>query len=597
MEVEVIGPTDVGFSWKSSTEAGLDIGSFSIDGIVQDTISGEAGWTRESFTVPVGAHTVRWEYAKNAAGSAGQDAIWVDAVTAPSIGEAVDNSELVFGNHSAIPWRWVDDPARPTGDMALLPSAVTTATSELTTTVEGPGAVFFKSQWGSFGSGNHLWWEIDGDSQGYTIALGQRAARPSLTYWNHGFFGEGSHEVVWGGRPDPDDPMYLDEVRYVDFGDALDTDVAITYSSARGSVGTTHGWQVASPDESPDGEDCLALETLDTTPVDWVRMGVGGPGVVHFDWQAQQDFDFLVNDVVEASHPNTYDSVAGEYDVVSEAVAFGGGDNDLTWEARGDSYDPSRLDRVKLLTVPDGIDCQDVAFKTASATDWIMEETVDGHDGDVVRSRATAHGAQNSLETTLTEGDLSFWWRVSSEEDYDFLRLYLDDKLLHEISGGQDIWKEISLEIPPGEHRVRWTYEKDGTVSSGEDCGFLDRMTYVPKPITTVTVSPGANAAGWHVLSACHLPYVQRSRRFVLSVGRHGQRVDDLHVSVPGPSGDSRTALLLRGLRRTDRACRAPDVQSRYCGSEHSYGVEFEPHPLWVEYGADDRRRNRRGSR
>jgi hypothetical protein len=46
-------------------------------------ISGEIGWTQQSFTLPSGPQVVRWQYAKDPSGSAGQDTGWVDQVKVP----------------------------------------------------------------------------------------------------------------------------------------------------------------------------------------------------------------------------------------------------------------------------------------------------------------------------------------------------------------------------------------------------------------------------------------------------------------------------------------------------------------------------------
>ncbi len=46
---------------------------------------------------------------------------------------------------------------------------------------------------------------------------------------------------------------------------------------------------------------------------------------------------------------------------------------------------------------------------------------------------------------------LSFYWKVSSEASYDYLRVYLDSVKQYEISGEVN-WQQKSINIPSGSH-------------------------------------------------------------------------------------------------------------------------------------------------
>ena len=73
---------NVSFARKVSSAAG-DALVFSIDGVVQASWSGEQDWTVVTFAIPPGAHTLSWRYAKDASGTSGRDAAWIDGVTLP----------------------------------------------------------------------------------------------------------------------------------------------------------------------------------------------------------------------------------------------------------------------------------------------------------------------------------------------------------------------------------------------------------------------------------------------------------------------------------------------------------------------------------
>jgi hypothetical protein len=78
MRTLVTGPAQIGFWWKVSSETNHDFLSFSIGGVQQAAISGEADWQRVVFNVPAGPQMLVWTYSKDGSGTAGQDAAWVD---------------------------------------------------------------------------------------------------------------------------------------------------------------------------------------------------------------------------------------------------------------------------------------------------------------------------------------------------------------------------------------------------------------------------------------------------------------------------------------------------------------------------------------
>ena len=49
------------------------------------------------------------------------------------------------------------------------------------------------------------------------------------------------------------------------------------------------------------------------------------------------------------------------------------------------------------------------------------------------------------------------------------------------ISGERD-WAFLSFVIPEGDHVLAWVYHKDGMTSAGQDCAWVDLVSYVPDP-------------------------------------------------------------------------------------------------------------------
>lgn len=103
-------------------------------------------------------------------------------------------------------------------------------------------------------------------------------------------------------------------------------------------------------------------------------------------------------------------------------------------------------------------------------------------DGDgAARSGSIGDDGATTLATTVQgKGTLSFRWRTSSEWNYDWLRLRIDGNEVISISGERD-WEDFSHTIvTDGSHTVEWAYTKDGSVSEGDDCGWIDDIVWIP---------------------------------------------------------------------------------------------------------------------
>jgi hypothetical protein len=71
------------FSLNVSSEANFDFLKFVVDGTPVAQWSGEVGWTAYAFPLSTGTHTLEWRYVKDAAGTGGWDAAFIDNVDLP----------------------------------------------------------------------------------------------------------------------------------------------------------------------------------------------------------------------------------------------------------------------------------------------------------------------------------------------------------------------------------------------------------------------------------------------------------------------------------------------------------------------------------
>ncbi len=135
------------------------------------------------------------------------------------------------------------------------------------------------------------------------------------------------------------------------------------------------------------------------------------------------------------------------------------------WEAYADKFAPAILDGGA------------ASFSTDGDAAWTLED--DGEGGRWARSGAVGDGQRTSLFAAVEgDGTLSFSWRVSSEEGYDALVLLVDGVEKARVSGETD-WEPVERKVSgTGPHTVEWRYLKDGSVSDGEDCAWVDGVRW-----------------------------------------------------------------------------------------------------------------------
>lgn len=79
--VTVADSSAITFDWKVSSESCCDHLRFSIDDVLQHSISGTVAWTGKEYTgLAVGTHEYKWCYVKDSSVSTGSDTGWVDNI-------------------------------------------------------------------------------------------------------------------------------------------------------------------------------------------------------------------------------------------------------------------------------------------------------------------------------------------------------------------------------------------------------------------------------------------------------------------------------------------------------------------------------------
>ena len=122
-----------------------------------------------------------------------------------------------------------------------------------------------------------------------------------------------------------------------------------------------------------------------------------------------------------------------------------------------------------------------LSFTTGGSANWFGQTTTSYYDGDAAQSGDISHNQQSWMQTTVRgKGTVTFYWKVSSESNYDFLEFYVDGSLRYKISGSVNWQQKTYTFFTSGSHMLEWRYVKDGGTNSGSDCGWVDKLEWVP---------------------------------------------------------------------------------------------------------------------
>ena len=121
-------------------------------------------------------------------------------------------------------------------------------------------------------------------------------------------------------------------------------------------------------------------------------------------------------------------------------------------------------------------------FSSNSPSDstWFYQSEVT-HDEEGAAQSGSISDSKTTSVTLEIEGPTiaEFWWKVSSEEDHDYLSVSLDGTIKKQISGDSE-WMIESVIIPKGSHSLSWSYSKDESESDGDDAGWIDQLSILP---------------------------------------------------------------------------------------------------------------------
>lgn len=171
----------------------------------------------------------------------------------------------------------------------------------------------------------------------------------------------------------------------------------------------------------------------------------------------------------------------------------------LVFNATAGSYTANKTESASI-----GLILEDFETGNFNAYPWTMGGTLPwtvtntgAYAGTyAAKSGAITHSQSSTMETTrvlTASGTLSFWYKVSSEGSYDFLKFYIDGTQQASWSGEVG-WTQATYTLAAGTRVLKWEYMKDGSVDSGSNCAWVDNIIF-PASTAPSVYNPPQNFA------------------------------------------------------------------------------------------------------
>lgn len=134
-------------------------------------------------------------------------------------------------------------------------------------------------------------------------------------------------------------------------------------------------------------------------------------------------------------------------------------------------------------------------WETSGEVDWTIAEGGPEGSNYYANCHMTGDNVSSILKvvyTVASESDISFDYKVSTEEDWDHLIFTVDGVEKGKWNGQVD-WSNTSYTIAPGEHTFQWEFKKDGSYDGNNNTVSIDNIIFPlgvpPAPMISVVAS------------------------------------------------------------------------------------------------------------
>ncbi|KAJ6229898.1 hypothetical protein M0813_07488 [Anaeramoeba flamelloides] len=324
-------------------------------------------------------------------------------------------------------------------------------------------------------------------------------------------FDEGNHTLKWAYEKDSSytyakdcawvDKFQVTPVYLVSLEEALDT------TDFTWTTGGDADWFGQTAEERVGGSSARS-GYIEGDQETWLSTNVEGPQKVSFYWQTSSRDDDLLKFLVNGTlirEIEGYDSYWSKY----THPIFVGGNHTLRWKYQkfwgshsGEDcgwVDYFQVTPITIGPLGEALDNTALPWTTGGDADWFGQD-VDYHFGGSSARSGSIGDDQETWLSTNVEGTqrVSFYWIVSSETDRDVLEFLVDGTSISTISGSQYSWEQITFDIiEEGNHTLRWKYQKNWGSSSGDDCGWVDKIEITPLTMVPLGEALDNTALTW----------------------------------------------------------------------------------------------------
>jgi Peptidase family C25./Propeptide_C25. len=175
------------------------------------------------------------------------------------------------------------------------------------------------------------------------------------------------------------------------------------------------------------------------------------------------------------------ESVNATYDITVDAGTPVGYACPINFNVTSGNYSASQDFTVKVGLVIEDFESGELSegWENDSNHPWTFV-TEDPYEGTYcLRSGTISDNSSTNLTLTHEAGvndTISFYYKVSSETNYDKLHFYIDN-VEKETWSGTASWSKVSYPVSAGNHTYKWSYSKDSSVSNGSDCAWIDYVS------------------------------------------------------------------------------------------------------------------------
>ena len=214
----------------------------------------------------------------------------------------------------------------------------------------------------------------------------------------------------------------------------------------------------------------------------YIKMTVESSGILTFWWKVSSEYywdylRFYINGVQQ-------DRISGNVNWSQKVYSISSGD-EIMWRYTKDGSvsrysDKGWIDNIQIIEGEPSVNFSE-DFEDGDIDSWItgghavwFATTDAAYEGSYSAGSGDIADYQESYikMTVESSGILTFWWKVSSEYYWDYLRFYINGVEQNKISGNID-WTKQSYSVTSGDE-VMWKYTKDCSVSRYSDKGWID---------------------------------------------------------------------------------------------------------------------------